>query len=221
MALLILVLVVLPGAMYTWAFERQVSGFGVTLADRTLRLIATSLLFHLVAGWVEYWLYRTAFSGKTFRAGQFAAAWLSLILIVAVPILVGTTIGSIYSTRHNRTRWAAVRRKLLTEERETKILKFLLGRALTPRAWDHLFSSRPSCYIRVWTTEGKWVAGLYANKSHAAGVPYETDLYLEEAWSVDDQGALVGDTGLGYSIYLPAGKISRLEVLSPEKRGPE
>jgi hypothetical protein len=73
-ALLILIAAVLPGAAYTWAFERQASGYGVTLADRVLRFIATSVLFHLVFGWPEYFLYRIAFSSHHLAAGQFAAA---------------------------------------------------------------------------------------------------------------------------------------------------
>jgi hypothetical protein len=213
-ALLIVILVVLPGAIYTWAFERQASGFGVTLADRSLRLVATSLLFHFFAGWPEYWLYRTAFSGRAFGLEQFAAAWTGVTLMIAIPGIIGTAIGSIYSTRHTRDGWRLIRRHL-NEETEIKILKFLLGRAPAPRAWDHLFTSRPSGYIRVWTTEQKWVAGLYADRSHAAGAPYETDLYLEEAWEIDERGILSGDKGLGYSVYVPASKIAWLEVLLP------
>lgn len=223
-ALLIVVLVVLPGAMYTWAFERQASGFGVSLTDRTLRLIATSLIFHLVFGWVEYWLYRTSFTGKAFGTGQFAASWLALILMVAIPGAFGAIVGGLYATRHNRSdKWQFIRKRL-NERNEIEVLRFLLGRAPAPRAWDHLFSARPSGYVRIRTTESSWIAGLYADKSHAAGAPYETDLYLEEAWGIDDSGTLVGDSGLGYSMYVPASKIAWLEVLQPsenEREGAE
>ena len=74
-ALLIVGLFVLPGSVYTWAFERQVSGYGLTLTDRTLRFIAVSISFHVLLGWPEYWLYRAAFSTGTIAAGQFTAAW--------------------------------------------------------------------------------------------------------------------------------------------------
>ncbi|MGZ4468580.1 MAG: DUF6338 family protein [Nocardioidaceae bacterium] len=49
LALAIIVIAVLPGSMYTWAYERQASAFGATLADRTLRFIALSLIFHLAS----------------------------------------------------------------------------------------------------------------------------------------------------------------------------
>lgn len=44
---------VLPGAVYTWAYERQNSAYGVTFTDRFLRFIAASVIFHLVLAWPE------------------------------------------------------------------------------------------------------------------------------------------------------------------------
>lgn len=44
--LAVVVPAVLPGAAYVWAFERQVSAYGVTLADRAFRFVAVSMLFH-------------------------------------------------------------------------------------------------------------------------------------------------------------------------------
>jgi hypothetical protein len=41
-ALGIILIAVLPGAVYTWAFEREAGSYGVTLADRTLRFLAAS-----------------------------------------------------------------------------------------------------------------------------------------------------------------------------------
>lgn len=98
-ALAILVIAVLPGSVYIWAFERQASAFGVNLADRTLRFIAMSLIFHLILGWPEYWLYRLTFTGERFGAGQFAAAWSAGVVLVMIPATVGTVLGGMYATR--------------------------------------------------------------------------------------------------------------------------
>lgn len=58
--LLIALVAVLPGALYVWAYERQSTARGVTLADRTLRFVAASVVLHLLLAWPEYGLYRLA-----------------------------------------------------------------------------------------------------------------------------------------------------------------
>jgi Family of unknown function (DUF6338) len=101
-ALAIVTIAVIPGSMYTWAYEREASAFGVTLADRTLRFIAISLLFHLALGWPEYALYRVALAGPRFGVGQFAAVWGAIVLVVALPAVMGTVLGGLYATRNSR-----------------------------------------------------------------------------------------------------------------------
>ena len=210
-AVLIVVMTVLPGSMYTWAYERQTSAFGVTLADRTFRFIAISLLFHLALGWPEYGLYRLAFTSPTFAAGQFAAAWGAALLTVAIPAALGALLGGLYATRNSREGWGWLRRRL-SPEREQRLLRFALGRTPAPRAWDNLFSDRPTVYIRARTTDGTWIAGLFADNSYAGGYPHDTDLLLEQAWEITDDGTL-GDRSLGYPVYIPASQIGWLEII--------
>lgn len=214
-ALLIVVVAVLPGSLYTWGFERQASGYGVTLADRTFRFIAVSLLFHILFGWAEYGLYRAAFSGNQFGAGQFAAAWGALLILIVVPAAVGTVLGGLYSTRTLRSGWPRVRR-FLTSRQESRLLAVTLGRTPAPRAWDNLFSEHPTVYIRLATTDGTSLAGLFAAGSYAAGYPSDGDLYLEEAWRLEDDGSFGDDGGLGYSLYIPASQIAWMELVPPE-----
>lgn len=44
-ALAVALLALLPGASYTFAFVRRVGGFGMSLSDRLVRLLAASALF--------------------------------------------------------------------------------------------------------------------------------------------------------------------------------
>lgn len=212
LALGIVILVIVPGSMYTWAFERQSSGYGVTLADRTLRFLAVSLLFHLIVAWPEYWLFRFVQRPDP-ASGQFAAAWAGVLALVALPALVGTTLGGLYATRSTRSGWAFVRR-WLPPERETALLKLALGRDPAPRAWDDIFSERPNVYLRVRLTDDSWIAGRFADRSYAGGFPHDTDLHLEEAWEILPDGTL-GDRGLGYAVYVPASAISMIEIMTP------
>jgi hypothetical protein len=211
-ALAIVIVTVVPGSMYTWAYEREASAFGVTLADRTLRFIAISLLFHLALGWPEYALYRLALAGPRFGAGQFAATWAAVLLVVALPGVLGTVLGGLYATRNSREGWVLIRKRL-SPDRERRLLRLVLGRTPAPRAWDDLFSDRPTMYLRIQTTDGTPVAGLFADDSYAGGFPQETDLFLEDAWDLADDGSF--GKSLGYPVYIPAGQIARMEIVRP------
>lgn len=214
--LIAVVIAVLPGSVYTWAFERQVSAYGVTFADRTLRFLAVSVIFHLVLGWPEYGLYRLSIAHRhDVRVGQFALLWSGLALLVAIPASAGTALGGLYASRTGRDTWARLRRWLPAAQEE-RLLRALLGRDPAPRAWDNLFSERPTVYVRVKTTDQTWIAGLFADRSYAGGFPHETDLFIEEAWAIDEDG-VPADHGLGYAVYVPASKIEMMEIVAVPK----
>ena len=213
-ALGILLVAVFPGAVYTWAFEREAGSYGVTLADRTLRFLAASTVIHLLFAWPEYLVFRVAIEGRDrILAGQFALLWLVLLLLSVIPAVVGTILGGLYATRTTRTSWPKLRR-WLTGERERRLLHVLLGRDPAPRAWDDLFSERPYCYLRVRTSGDRWLAGKFASASYAAGYPNDPDLLLEEAVEVDQETGVLGKP-LGYPLYIAAGQIAWIEVVWP------
>lgn len=211
--LMILSIAVLPGSSYTWAFERQVSAFGVTLADRTLRFIAISLVFNLLFAWPAFVLYQEVFSVGHFGYGNFAVVWIGALSLCALPAAIGGTLGGLYSTRTERIGWSRLR-KHLNKDAEERLLRVVLGRTPAPRAWDDLFSDRPTTFIRVRTVDGFWLAGSFADNSYAGGFPNETDLFLEEAWEIDSEGVL-RDHSLGYPVYIAAHQIAWLELVHP------
>jgi hypothetical protein len=217
-SLLLFILAFLPGAAYTWAFERQIGSFGVSFADRSLRFIGSSVVFHLLFAPAEYAVFRVAFAdGRPIRLGEFLIVWLAAVLLVVLPHLTGAVLGGLYRTRSRRgEHWRWIRRHL-SRDGEDRLLRFALGHEPAPRAWDHLFSDRTSAYVRVQLRDGTWVAGRFADRSYAGGYPNPTDLLLEDAWQVDQEGgALVDDVGLGYPVYIAAGEFVLLERL-PER----
>jgi hypothetical protein len=207
--LLIVVVAVLPGLMYTLSFERQAGDFGATFADRTMRFIAASVGFHVLAAWPEYLLFRAVLRDvepAALTVGQFAVLWAAGILLVGLPAVAGTLVGHHYA---NRSRLG---------DGSRRALRWILGRDVAPRAWDDFFSERPTTYLRVRTAEGALLGGLFASRSYAAGFPHDPDLLLEEAYGVDpDTGELDGP--LGYPLYIPAGQIVWMEIIRPQPIG--
>lgn len=217
-ALVIVLLAIVPGALYTWTFEREAGSWGVTLADRTLRFLAVSVVFHLIAAWPEYVLWRYALAGASAEAvdaPRFAALWLAAVAMAGIPAALGTVAGGLYRSRTLREGWPRLRKRLAPAA-ETWLLRMLVGPEPAPRAWDDFFSERPKCYLRVRTTDGAWLAGKFAAESYAGGFPEEGDLLLEDALEVDEDTLQLGNS-LGYPVYIRSGQIAWMEIIPESK----
>jgi hypothetical protein len=172
-ALAVATFVLLPGALYEWAFERQVGSWGVGLSDRVFRFFGTSAWLHVTVAPLTYWLWATYL-----RDGGLAAertlpgwVWMTLVCYVAAPSLAGTWVGR--ATRNGRS-WAGV----------------FTGPNPAPRAWDYFFLQCPDGWIRLRLKTGTWVGGVYAPSragmsSYAAAYPEEQDLLLADTIEVD------------------------------------
>jgi hypothetical protein len=199
-ALLVLVLASLPGALYTWAFEQQAGPWGVGLADRVLRFVGASAVFHALLAPATYGLWRNYVEPGTVEHGRPLPWWLWLIPIgyVAVPLVAGRLVGL---GAANRQPWA----------------RFITGRAPAPTAWDHVFSTAGlEAWVRIKLTDGTWIGGAYAQgpaslRSYAAGYPEHRDIYL--AWTaVVDATTGEFEPGADGRIQLqPAGALIRAE----------
>ncbi|HVF73594.1 MAG TPA: DUF6338 family protein [Acidimicrobiales bacterium] len=114
-AVAVALVAIVPGATYTWSFERQAGAFGLAAVDRMLRFLTASLAFHLVLGWLEYLAWRTL-AGDRLLAGQFAVVWAAAVVLVGLPLIVGWTLGTLWASqdtpdRHTRLRRMAMGRR--------------------------------------------------------------------------------------------------------------
>lgn len=170
-ALGVLVLALLPGALYVWAFEREAGGWGLGATDRLLRFVGFSAIFHALVAPLTYIAYRDYIITGLLSHGRPLPLWLWFVPVtyVVIPTLAGFVTGS--ATAAGR-RWT----------------RFIAGRSPAPRAWDHLFSAHDlSGWVRLRLKNDEWVVGAYASssnrrlRSYAAGYPEVQDLYLVES----------------------------------------
>lgn len=170
----VIVLAVLPGALYTWAFERLVGRWGVGLSDRLLRFAGGSAIFHAVTAPFTYWLWVTFWRSSRVPDGASLPlqVWLVPLFYVGIPVALGT----IAALGHRAEKpWA----------------RLLTGSDPAPRAWDYLFQGHPDGWIRCRMKSGVWIGGAFADsngrRSYVAGYPEPADLYLAQAVDVDPE----------------------------------
>jgi hypothetical protein len=202
-ALAVALLAMLPGGLYTWAYERRAGAWGIGLSDRLFRFVGASALFHATTASLTYELYREfVHSGRLERAEPLPpGVWSVPVLYVLVPVAVGWSIGEAVRARKP---WA---------------LHFT-GPSPAPRAWDHLFSTRDlEGWVRIMLHSGEWIAGAYAKKenstlrSYAAGYPEAQDLYLAERVECDEDGTILVDEN-GDPLRLGVGVLVRWEEVT-------
>lgn len=195
-AVLVVTIAVLPGALHTWASEREAGRWGVGLSDRLLRFIGTSSVYAVALSYPAYLLWVHQFHRRVALPDgnesfvnvitQGTAPWWFWLLplaYVGVPILGGTIAG------------------VAVQQRWPRLSRMVAGRAPAPRAWDFLFLPQPVGVIRArLRSDGRWIGGRFGPDSYAAGYPEQPrDLFLERSLVVLADGEFAeGDSPDGY-----------------------
>lgn len=182
-ALAITLLAVLPGALYTWAFEQQAGNWGADSTDRLARFAGASAIFLALELPAVYECYRRYVATGDVAAGRPlpAAVWTLPLVVILVPFGLGRLVGR---ATHRRRPWASV----------------LTGPAPAPRAWDDLFAQADlTGWLVLKLKEGHWLGGYWGAstatglRSYAAGYPDVQDLLVAETAEVDQNGDFIVD----------------------------
>jgi hypothetical protein len=182
-AVLVAVLAILPGALYTWTFEQQAGRWGATATDRGQRFLGASAIFFVLELPLLYQLYREFVASGLVQRGAALPWWFWSVplAVVVAPIGVGWFAGR---AAHRRRRWVRV----------------VTGPSPAPRAWDDLFASSDlTGWIILRLKDGTWLGGLWGEsemtglKSYAAGYPETQDLLLADLAEIDTDGELFLD----------------------------
>ena len=82
----------------------------------------------------------------------------------------------------------------------------------TPRAWDYLFGRREQFWIIVHLKDLRRIGGRFGTQSFASSSPAEPEIYLEEAWKLDDNGAFLAPVERSRGILIMADEIVAVEL---------
>lgn len=189
-ALLVLVVAVLPGAVYTIALENRGAGWAWPKSDTTsqiIRFVGASAVFHALFAPVTYWAYRTLIVTHALSAaGRVELYWWPILLgYLIIPYLWGEV--SIRA-RRNWTETSCWLKRFLKW-----FVSLYTASAPEPRAWDWFFSKNDlKGTIRLQLTTGEWKAGYWGD-SYASSYGEDGDLYLGVQYELNEDGSLALD----------------------------
>jgi Family of unknown function (DUF6338) len=89
----------------------------------------------------------------------------------------------------------------------------------TRKAWDDFFNRDPCCYLLVHLKNGKKIGGYYGGESYVSSYPDEPDLYLEQAWRVDEHGRLEGKVEGTLGFYVKQEDCELIEFIKEDPNG--
>lgn len=204
-AVVIACMLLLPGAIYVWAFEQQNGPWGVDFSDRVTRFIGFSTFFQSIFAWPEYYAYHHWVSlGNLSRGTPLPlTVWIAIPIYFLIPAAAGRLVGG--ATRKNRG-WARV----------------IAGRAPAPRAWDHVFSSGIAGWIVIHPKNGDPpIMGTYARDdtthpiaSYAAGTSSAADLFLNDMVPYNPATGGFAENPDGTPKFLGRGMLIRWDEIS-------
>lgn len=181
-ALVVLLTSVLPGALFTFEYEREYTRTVASdSSERMIVFLCTSAVFGVLSAPLLYQGYRIYVVSGHLQTGEPlpAAIWLIVLAYVVVPLLLGLWAGSAA-----REQWKGSR--------------YLTGPRPHPTAWDALFRTpKLGGYLRLTLKDETVVVGEWANDptttrpdSYASAFPHPQDLYLRETFELNDDGSM-------------------------------
>ncbi len=84
----------------------------------------------------------------------------------------------------------------------------------TQKPWDYVFSKREPYWIIVTLKDGTKIAGSYDCNSFASSAPAEEQLFLEEAWVLNDDGGFERPRNSTKGIIILSGEMASIELFS-------
>lgn len=198
--LAVVLVAVIPGAMFTWGFESEAGQWGMGAVDRILRFVGVSASLHAIS-----FPAVSRLVGELTRPDPWALGgaplwvWPLMVGYVAVPYIAGRWVGIATRTRR-------------------KLARVFTGPAPEPRAWDYLFGHNPVGWVRMKLKSGIWLGGVFATdidgrRSYAAGYPHLQDLYLIRSVAVDPRSGEFRGAGDGRLLALPGEAATRSSLL--------
>lgn len=82
----------------------------------------------------------------------------------------------------------------------------------TSKPWDFVFSQRKMYWMKVTLKDGTVIGGRFGEKSFASSAPADEQIYMEETWILDKEGAFVRCKNKSAGVVIVSKEISHIEL---------
>ncbi len=86
----------------------------------------------------------------------------------------------------------------------------------TQKPWDYVFGKRKPYWVIVTLKDGTKIAGNYDSNSFSSSAPASEQLYLEEAWVLNDDGGFERPRESTKGIIILSGEMVSIELFDKE-----
>lgn len=168
--LAVVLVALLPGALFMWSFERLAGRWGIGFSDRLLRFLGISVLLHALVAPATYNIWHDYLRSGALTSKEELPLWLwpTALAYAIVPIALGTGLA-------------------LGLARGVRWIHALRIAPLPPTAWDAIFSVQPEGWVLMRLKSGRWVGGHYTEGSYAGGYPEPPDIFVSIECAVDQE----------------------------------
>ena len=197
--ILVVVFFLIPGLNATWIIERLAGRTPLSGAERLFRAVAWSLFIYALASPWSLRLTHIVAHRRGISPWEPISGF-ALVEFVA-PALVALCV-----VWFRRVDWfkGLLRRLTRVDSRW--------------RSWDVAFSSEGPFFIRAKLKSGERVGGLFGGpSSFASGYPEPQEVFLEQAWSLDDVGTPVEPLPGSRGLLVRQDDVEVLEFLEVER----
>lgn len=183
--LMLFILFFIPGFISLKIWDIIVPGDRRDFTKSFFEVLAYSALNYAAFSWLIILIHSNNFPNQHF----YWYIFFSVLLLFLIPVL-----------------WPIIFFNLL---RIKLIAKYIISPFQKP--WDYVFSKRESCWIIVHLKDERRIGGKYDTKSFSSSAPAEEQIYLEEVWTLDDNGNFLEQVQRSKGIIIMREDITAIE----------
>ncbi|WFR72484.1 DUF6338 family protein [Prescottella defluvii] len=202
-------LAIIPGFVY----QGMRSRFRGPIPDereitvRLLRALALSGIFGLAyIAIFGSWITNHVTKPERIAENPRSYALIAFFLVFAVPSAIAFIVHTIASKGSNP---------------DLTLLERLRIHNPTPTAWDFAAGRLESGFVRVFTKDGIWIGGYAGASSFLSGYPEPREIYLEDAWALNDAGEFTEPVTGTAGMWIRCDDAQLVQFLKPTDKQPE
>jgi hypothetical protein len=90
----------------------------------------------------------------------------------------------------------------------------------TPRGWEFFLTQHKCFFVLFHMKNGKLLGGFFGKESFAATYPQEPEIYVQQAWRVDEEGKFLEEVSGSLGMVVRQSEWERIEFLTANFEGP-